>query len=61
MTNPFSGCHILLVEDEMIVAWMLEAMLADLGFAVVGPAVRVERVIYVDTYKRVLLQLIKIL
>jgi DNA-binding NtrC family response regulator len=27
-----------LVEDEMLVAWLLEDMLADLGCAVVGPA-----------------------
>jgi DNA-binding NtrC family response regulator len=27
-----------LVEDEMIVAWLLEDMLAELGCAVVGPA-----------------------
>jgi CheY-like chemotaxis protein len=27
-----------LVEDEMLVAWLLEDMLADLGYAIVGPA-----------------------
>jgi DNA-binding NtrC family response regulator len=31
------------VEDEMIVAWLLEDMLADLGCAVVGPAARVNQ------------------
>jgi CheY-like chemotaxis protein len=38
MNSPFSGRRILVVEDEMIVAWLLEDMLADLGCAVVGPA-----------------------
>jgi CheY-like chemotaxis protein len=38
MNSPFSGCRVLVVEDEMIVAWLLEDMLADLGCAVVGPA-----------------------
>jgi CheY-like chemotaxis protein len=38
MNSPFSGRRVLVVEDEMIVAWLLEDMLADLGCAVVGPA-----------------------
>jgi len=33
-----SGRRILVVEDEMIVAWLLEDMLADLGCTVLGPA-----------------------
>jgi CheY-like chemotaxis protein len=37
MNSPFSGRRVLVVEDEMIVAWLLEDMLADLGCAVVGP------------------------
>jgi CheY-like chemotaxis protein len=41
MNSPFSGRRVLLVEDEMIVAWLLEDMLADLGCAVVGPAAHV--------------------
>jgi hypothetical protein len=24
MNSPFSGCRVLVVEDEMIVAWLLE-------------------------------------
>ena len=38
MNRPFSGHRVLLVEDEMLVVWLLEDMLADLGCAVVGPA-----------------------
>jgi CheY-like chemotaxis protein len=38
MNSPFSGRRVLVVEDEMMVAWLLEDMLADLGCAVVGPA-----------------------
>ena len=43
MNSPFSGRRVLVVEDEMIVAWLLEDMLADLGCAVVGPAARVNQ------------------
>jgi CheY-like chemotaxis protein len=43
MNSPFSGRRVLLVEDEMIVAWLLEDMLADLGCAVVGPAANVNQ------------------
>jgi CheY-like chemotaxis protein len=39
--NPFSGRRILLVEDEALLAELLEDMLADLGCVVVGPAARV--------------------
>ena len=39
--SPLSGRRVLVVEDEMIVAWLLQDMLADLGCAVVGPAARV--------------------
>jgi CheY-like chemotaxis protein len=38
MNRPFSGRRALLVEDEMLVVWLLEDMLADLGCAVIGPA-----------------------
>jgi CheY-like chemotaxis protein len=38
MNRPFSGRRALLVEDEMLVAWLLADMLADLGCTVVGPA-----------------------
>ena len=37
MTN---GCRVLIVEDEMMVAMLVEDMLIDLGFDVVGPAYR---------------------
>src|SRR5476649_920932 len=43
MNSSFSGRRVLLVEDEMIVAWLLTEMLADLGFTVVGPAVSVNQ------------------
>lgn len=38
MSNPLYGCRVLLVEDEVMVSWLLEDMLADLGCEVVGPA-----------------------
>jgi DNA-binding NtrC family response regulator len=41
--NPFSGRRILLVEDEPIVAWLLNDILVDLGLAVVGPAASVNQ------------------
>ena len=41
MLNELSGRRILVVEDEVIVSWMLEDMLGQLGCSVVGPAVRV--------------------
>ena len=37
------GCRVLVVEDEVLVAWMLEEMLAELECMVVGPAVRVSQ------------------
>jgi CheY-like chemotaxis protein len=37
-----SGRRILVVEDEMIAAWALEQILADLGYEVIGPAARVK-------------------
>src|SRR3954451_16991134 len=41
--SPLSGRRVLVVEDEMIVAWLLQDMLADLGCAVVGRAARVSQ------------------
>lgn len=41
MIRALAGLRVLLVEDEMLVAWLLHDMLADLGCAVVGPAARV--------------------
>ena len=38
MNSPYSGRRVLMVEDEMIVAWLLEDMLTDLGCSVIGPA-----------------------
>jgi len=43
MNSPISGSKILVVEDEMIVAWLLEDMLAELGCHVVGPAASVKK------------------
>lgn len=36
--EPFSGRRVLVVEDEVMIAMMVEDMLADLGCEVVGPA-----------------------
>ena len=38
MNSPFSGRRVFVVEDEMLVAWLLEDMLAEIGCAIVGPA-----------------------
>ena len=38
MNSRLSGRKVLVVEDEMIVGWLLEDMLVDLGCAIVGPA-----------------------
>ena len=39
-----------MVEDEIIVAWLLEDMLADLGCAVVGPAASINQALaMIDT------------
>jgi CheY-like chemotaxis protein len=43
MNSRLSGRRVLVVEDEIIVSWLLEDMLADLGCAVVGPAACIER------------------
>src|SRR6202140_1635700 len=43
MNSPFSARRVLVVEDEMIVAWLLEDILSDLGCAVVGPAASVKQ------------------
>ena len=43
MTSPLSGRRVLVVEDETMVAWLLEDMLADFGCAVVGPAAGVNQ------------------
>ena len=41
MTSMLAGRRVLVVEDEAIVAWALEDMLADLGCCMVGPAARI--------------------
>jgi DNA-binding NtrC family response regulator len=41
--SRLAGRHILVVEDEMIVAWVMEEMLAIFGCEVVGPAARVHQ------------------
>jgi two-component sensor histidine kinase len=43
MTSSLAGRRILLVEDEVMVAWALEDMLSGLGCAVVGPAARIDQ------------------
>lgn len=37
-SEPFAGLRVLVVEDEMLVAMIVEDMLTDFGCAVVGPA-----------------------
>ncbi|CAN5529037.1 response regulator [soil metagenome] len=39
------GCRVLIVEDEMIVAWLLTDMLEEIGCTVVGPASTVAQAI----------------
>jgi CheY-like chemotaxis protein len=41
MNSPFGGRRVLLVEDEIILAWMLQDMLVDLGCVAIGPAATV--------------------
>lgn len=41
--NLLSGRRVLVVEDEMLVALLLENMLAELGCEVIGPAANVEQ------------------
>jgi CheY-like chemotaxis protein len=43
MNSTFSGRRVLVVEDEMIVAWLLQDLLADLGCVVIGPAANVNQ------------------
>jgi CheY-like chemotaxis protein len=45
--NPLSGRRVLVIEDEMIVAMLLEDMLADLGCTVLGPAARVDQALMI--------------
>jgi CheY-like chemotaxis protein len=43
MSSSLSGCRVLVVEDEVMVSWALEDMLAGLGCETVGPAARVNQ------------------
>jgi CheY-like chemotaxis protein len=38
-----SGRRVLVVEDEVMVSWVLEDMLVDLGYEIVGPAARIDQ------------------
>jgi CheY-like chemotaxis protein len=50
MNSRFSGRRVLVVEDEILLAWLLEDMLGDLGCAVVGPAASVKQALaMIDT------------
>jgi CheY-like chemotaxis protein len=42
MSQPFSGRRILIVEDETLVAMLLETILEDMGCSAVGPAATVD-------------------
>jgi CheY-like chemotaxis protein len=43
MTNDnLAGCRILVVEDEMVIAMMIEEALQDLGCVVVGPVAKLD-------------------
>jgi CheY-like chemotaxis protein len=42
MSQPFSGRRILIVEDESLVAMLLETILEDMGCSAVGPAATVD-------------------
>ena len=42
MTQPLSGRRVLVVEDESLVAMLLETILEDMGCTPVGPASNVE-------------------
>jgi DNA-binding NtrC family response regulator len=43
MSSQLSGRRVLVVEDEVMVSWALEDMLAELGCEVVGPAAWVDQ------------------
>jgi DNA-binding NtrC family response regulator len=45
MSSQLSGRRVLVVEDEVMVSWILEDMLAELGCEVVGPAAWVDQAI----------------
>jgi len=43
MNNLVSARRVLVVEDEVMVAWAVEDMLTGLGYTVLGPAARVDQ------------------
>jgi CheY-like chemotaxis protein len=45
MNSPLPGRRVLVVEDEMIVAWLLEDMLTELGCVIIGPAASVKQAV----------------
>lgn len=45
MPDAAAGLRVLLVEDEMMVAMLLETMIADLGHEVVGPVARLDKAV----------------
>lgn len=42
MKHPLSGRHVLIVEDESLVAMLLETILEDMGCIPVGPAANID-------------------
>jgi CheY-like chemotaxis protein len=51
--SPLAGLRVLVVEDESMVAMLLEDMLYDLGCHVVGPAARVDEALATLVVERV--------
>lgn len=51
--RPLDGISVLVVEDESMVAMLLEDMLYDLGCSVVGPAGRIDEALQLLDSKRV--------
>lgn len=47
MNSALSGRRVLVVEDEVMVSWVLEDMLVDLGYKIVGPAARVNQALVI--------------
>lgn len=47
--EPLAGRRILIVEDESMIALMIQDVLADLGSVVVGPAARIETALELAT------------
>ena len=43
MTRSFAGQRVLVVEDEILVSWAAQDMLADLGCVALGPAASVDQ------------------